>query len=177
MTENHPQRQVQERFREYIPDKYRIRWPRFAHLRWFRQGTLPQLCSEKYRSRIRSHRYFALPITADKAVIFSLQSRNSVPYRNHLKWANPGQRILFLPGREGRLCAGRVNICHGDETRKAGGPNPDWFPLWAHRNVWHIWTRTGHLSFSDWLHDETRPLLTQPNSNMANLNFHLPELK
>ena len=40
---------------------------------------------KKYRSRIRSHKYYAQPITADKAVIFSLQSRNSVPYRNHLK--------------------------------------------------------------------------------------------
>ena len=68
---------------------------------------------------------YAQPITADKAVIFSLQSRNSVPYQKHLKRANPGQRILLLPGREGRLCAGRVNICHGDETRKAGGMIPD----------------------------------------------------
>ncbi len=30
-----------------LPGKTRIRWLRFAHLRWFRQGTLPQLCSEK----------------------------------------------------------------------------------------------------------------------------------
>ena len=35
-------------------------------------------------------------------------------------------------------CPGRVNICHGDETRKTGGPHPECFPLWAHRNVRHI---------------------------------------
>jgi hypothetical protein len=31
------------------------------------------------------NKYYAQHITVDKAVIFSLQSRNSVPYRNHLK--------------------------------------------------------------------------------------------
>ena len=58
---------------------------------------------KKYRSRIRSHKYYAQPITADKAAIFSLQSWNSVPYQNHLKWANLSQRILVLPVREGEM--------------------------------------------------------------------------
>ena len=44
---------------------------------------------------------YAQPITADKAVIFSLQSRNSIPYQNHLKRANPSQRISAF-AREGR---------------------------------------------------------------------------
>jgi hypothetical protein len=33
-----------------LPGKTRIRWLGFAHLRGFRQGTLPQLCSEKTAS-------------------------------------------------------------------------------------------------------------------------------
>ena len=31
------------------------------------------------------HKYYAQHMAADKAVIFSLQSRNGVPYGNHLK--------------------------------------------------------------------------------------------
>ena len=48
------------------------------HLKWIRR-----IYSDKYTQNL----------TAGKAVIFSLQSRNSVPYRNHLKRANPSQRI------------------------------------------------------------------------------------
>ena len=35
----------------------------------------------------------------------------------------------IVVGREGRLCAGRVNICREDETRKTGGPHPECFLL------------------------------------------------
>ncbi len=35
--------------------------------------------------------------------------------------------FCFCQSEEG--CPGRVSLCHGDETRKTGGPYPDCFPL------------------------------------------------
>jgi hypothetical protein len=40
-----------------------------------------------------------------------------------------GAKVVVMPGREGKDGPGRVNLCHGDETRETGGLIPDWFPL------------------------------------------------
>ena len=54
------------------------------------------------------------------------------------KWQNNGIAVLLSeqwagivvrPGREGWDGTGRVNLCHGDETRKTGGPHPECFLL------------------------------------------------
>ena len=55
---------------------------------------------------------------------FCCRVETASPIKNTLSEQIPASEYLLLPGWEGRLCAGRVNICHGDETRKSGGTNP-----------------------------------------------------
>ena len=115
------------------------------------------------------YHYSTMYLRLLKEATFSLQSWGRVPYRNHLKWANLSQRILVLPGRGELSRPGEYMPWRWDQENRRAYPRV-FSALRAHRNVWHIWTRTGQLS-SDWPHDNPRPLLTQQYSNITNLKF------
>ena len=65
---------------------------------------------------------------AIKAVIFRCKVETASPIRNTLSEQTLAGEFCFCQAEKERY-PGRVNLCHGDETRETGGLIPDWFPL------------------------------------------------
>ena len=96
----------------------------------------------------------------------------SVGYVQTLREQMLVSEFKVLPGREGGMSRqGEYMPWRWDQENRRASPRV-FSALRAHRNVWHIWTRTGHPSFSAWSATIPAPtLLTQLNSNMTNLKF------
>ncbi len=67
-------------------------------------------------------------MSAEKYIVRVCKVVAASPTGNTLSKQTLTGEFWFCQSEKER-CPGRVNLCHGDETRETGGLIPDWFPL------------------------------------------------